>query len=96
MKTVKTSRTQDQKYYAIKSKDHGPELARIERAATAFEALILAFGKPGMTDADIWEAKFLGTSIKAFDSKRKKLTLLSDPKGWYEVEFPNRKTVIVG
>lgn len=79
-------------YYAIMPASSGPPNwsltnCRIEKAASAEDACVLAFGRSSMrreVNKGIWLAKDMGPRASVIQSDRKRVALLKDTNGWFD------------
>jgi hypothetical protein len=70
------------RYWAAYPKSHSVSYCRIEKAASALEAIRKAFGLT--PDKGRWLAKDMGSTVAIIQSNPKRLALLNDPTGWID------------
>jgi hypothetical protein len=73
-------------YWAVWPKSVKRELCRIEKAASPFEAIRLAFGSRLMErfDRGRWSVKSLGSNVRLLQSDKKRIAALSSDEGWID------------
>ncbi|MDE2426308.1 MAG: hypothetical protein KGO96_10430 [Elusimicrobia bacterium] len=71
------------RYWAVKPKTFDPSYARIEKAASSYEACRLAFGRP--ISPEVYHAKDLGSTIKIVRSDKQRIAAIRDPDGWVDL-----------
>jgi hypothetical protein len=73
-------------YWAVWPKSVKKELCRIEKAASPFEAIRLAFGVKLQErfDRSRWAVKSLGPNARLLQSDKKRIAALSSDEGWID------------